>query len=209
MTRLVLLLLSTILIFSCSSCSVFKQQKSDIKPDISQMKSICELAVMDCYYHNVAKFYEEKAETFLFWKKDKRFWIEYSGIVRLGIDASLVAMNIDGDTVTITIPEAKIIGCTVESSSLNENSYIVDQHSAKITADDETAAFATAQKDMEETAANNQILLNNAQEQAKTLLSNYVKNVGEAVDKTYTIQWSYLGTGDNLSKTSKVEQPAE
>ena len=44
-----------------------------VEPETAQMKAICELAVMDCYYHNVAKFREEDAEGFLWWQKDKHF----------------------------------------------------------------------------------------------------------------------------------------
>lgn len=50
--------------------------------------AICELSTMDCYYHNVAKYFEKDAQKgFLgIGKKDKRFWIEYSGVVQMGID---------------------------------------------------------------------------------------------------------------------------
>lgn len=67
-----------------ASCGTGKPKTPDMEPEVSRMKAICELAVMDCYYHNVAKFKEEDAEGFLFWQKDKQFWIEYSGVVTLG-----------------------------------------------------------------------------------------------------------------------------
>ena len=123
------------------------------------MKTICELSVMDCYYHNVAKFYDKDAEKFLFWTKDKEFWIEYSGIVRLGVDVDQVAVSVNGNTVTVTLPEAKVLGCKVDPDSLSEDSYIVADGSASITADDQTAAFAAAQKDMENSAAGDTVLL--------------------------------------------------
>ena len=63
---------------------------------------------MQCYYHNVAKYKEENASGFWLWAKDKHFWIEYSGVVTLGIDTSQVYMEIDGDTVTIT-PNHKLL----------------------------------------------------------------------------------------------------
>ena len=31
-------------------------------PDISQIRSICELATLECYYHNVAKSIKEKGK---------------------------------------------------------------------------------------------------------------------------------------------------
>lgn len=160
-----------------------------LQPDVSQMQAICELSVMDCYYHNVAKFYDEDAEKFLFWTKDKEFWIEYSGIVRLGIDVSQVSIRVDGDTVTVALPEAEVLGCEVDSDSLSEDSYIVADGSAKITADDQTEAFAAAQEDMEKTAAADATLLTMARSRARKLLEDYIRNVSEAADHPYTIVW--------------------
>lgn len=160
-----------------------------LQPDVSQMQAICELSVMDCYYHNVAKFYDEDAEKFLFWSKDKEFWIEYSGIVRLGIDVSQVNIQVEGDTVTVSLPEAKVLGCEVDSKSLSKDSYIVADGSAKITADDQTEAFAAAQEDMEKTAAADITLLTMARDRARQLLEDYIRNVSEAADHPYTIVW--------------------
>lgn len=64
---------------------------------MTEMRAICELSTMDCYYHNVAKYFEKDAQRG-FWgigKKDKHFWVEYSGVVRMGIDASLVNIEVE------------------------------------------------------------------------------------------------------------------
>lgn len=42
--------------------------KKEVVPQVSQMKSICELATIDCYYHNVAKYSEDDA-TGVLWLK--------------------------------------------------------------------------------------------------------------------------------------------
>ena len=34
-------------------------------------------------------------------EKRSKFWVEYSGVVTIGIDTSLVTMEIDGDIVTM------------------------------------------------------------------------------------------------------------
>lgn len=112
MKRFSILFLATIVAVICSSCaSLSKNKPLNIEPQVSQVKAICELAVMDCYYHNVAKFTEEDAQGILWFKKDKHFWIEYSGIVTLGIDVSLVNVEISDTQVTITLPETKVLGC--------------------------------------------------------------------------------------------------
>ena len=188
MKRLTAMLLCALTLLACAACGG-EEAAPEIEPQVSRMRSICELAVMECYYHNVAKYREEDAESFLFWSRDKHFWIEYSGVVELGVDASLVSMELQEDTVTIALPEAKVLSCTVDSASLTEDSFIVDQGSAKITAEDETAAFAQAQARMEEAAAGDRVLLSSARQRAQTLLEEYVKNIGAAVGREYTVRW--------------------
>lgn len=181
-----LLSVPVLLLSACGS----SEEKAPLTPDVSQMKTICELSVMDCYYHNVAKFYDKDAEKFLFWTKDKEFWIEYSGIVRLGVDVDQVAVSVNGNTVTVTLPEAKVLGCKVDPDSLNEDSYIVADGSASITADDQTAAFAAAQKDMENSAAEDTVLLSMARDRARQLLENYIQNLSDMTGQSYTIEWN-------------------
>lgn len=181
----VLTAMATLLLSGCGAPA----EDTALQPDISQMQAICELSVMECYYHNVAKFYDEDAEKFLFWTKDKEFWIEYSGTVRLGIDVNQVNIVVNGDTVTVTLPEAEVLGCEVDSDSLNQDSYIVAEGSATITADDQTKAFAAAQEDMEKTAAADTTLLTMARARARQLLEEYIQNVSEAAGRPYTILW--------------------
>lgn len=178
--------------------------QEEVKPELTQMRAICELATLECYYHNVAKFYEEGKN---WWDKDKHFWIEYDGVVKIGIDASLITINIDeNDTVTITIPEAKVLDCTVNSDSLTKDSYIVDVKSAKITAEDETRAMNEAKAKMLETAKSDKALLISAQERAKELVKNYVENIGACVDKNYNIVWK---EADDSITSDATETPVE
>ena len=213
MKKLLSLLLAVIMIVSCTACGNTENKEINTEPQISQMRSICELAVMDCYYHNVAKYREENASGFLLWKKDKHFWVEYSGIVRLGIDVSQVNMEINENQVTITIPGAKVLDCKVDSSSLTPDSYIVDKNSADITAEDETQAFQDAQNKLKETASKDTTLLGEAQQRAQSLLEDYVNNIGNAIGKEYSITWKYLdGNGQQTGVSSSagassVEEP--
>ena len=202
MKRITALLLAFSMMLFCAACGKTEEPAQiSIEPQEVQMKAICELAVMDCYYHNVAKYKEEDAAGFWFLKKDKHFWIEYSGIVRFGIDVSALKIESDGDEITITLPEAKVLSCKVDSSSLTEDSYIVDKKSADITAKDEQAAFAEAQKKLEEAAANDKALLTKAQQRAQTLLEDYVNNIGDVVDKEYKIKWIYIDEDGKPSET--------
>lgn len=192
MKKLMCILISAVLTLSLAACSNTEPAPVDMEPKTSQMKAICELAVMDCYYHNVAKYEMKDAEGFLWWTKDKNFWIEYSGVVTLGVDVSRVTVEVDGTKVTISIPAAEVLSCTVDSSSLTEDSYIVAKNSAAIEAEDEIAAFSVAQADLEATASKDTALLASAQQQAQQLLEDYITNIGKATGKSYSIEWIYL-----------------
>ncbi len=211
MKKLISIILIFITCLSLTSCSVFKSKSSgkDIEPQVSQMKSICELATMKCYYHNVAKYFEDDASGALWWKKDRKFWIEYAGIVTVGIDTSLVTMEIDGDTVTITIPSAEVFGCKVDEETLNEDSFIIAQDSAPIEAENQTEAFKAAQEAMKIAAESDTTLLANAQQRAQKLLEDYVINIGDSIGKTYQIKWNYIDTETSNTESSETEVDSE
>ena len=189
--KIVSMVLVAVMCMTCISCGQ-KEQKMVEEPKVSQVKAICELAVMDCYYHNVAKYFEEDASGIWLWKKDKKFWIEYSGVVRIGIDASQVQMEVKDKQVEITMPKARVMNCTVDAATLNTDSFIVASDSAKVEAEDQTKAFEEAQKNMEMEAAGDAALLANAQQRAQNLLEEYVKNVGSVTGTEYTITWKYI-----------------
>ena len=204
MRKALSLLLTVIMVGMCVAC------KAPIpEPQISQMKAICQLAVMECYYHNVAKYTQEDATGMWFWAKDKKFWIEYSGIVTLGIDVSLVTIEVKGTQVTITLPPAKVLGCKVDPTSLTKESFIVDKSSASIKADDETQALKAAQNKLEEAAAGDTALLANAQQRAQLLLEDYVANIGNAVGKKYSVKWVYIGVDGKQVDTDTEVSPSQ
>lgn len=184
--------LAVALSVSCVACGTSRKDESEMGLQASKMKAICELAVVECYYHNVAKYSQDDAERFLWWVKDRRFWIEYEGIVKIGIDASRLDIKVKDEKVTISIPKVEVLSAKVDKASLNKDSYYVEKGSAKITAEDEKQAIVDAQNNMQEEASNNTALLDTAQERVETLLEEYVNNIGTAVGKDYVIEWKYL-----------------
>ena len=97
MRRIVsIFIITVILISSCVACGTKKDDTSGVnhEPNLGQMRNICELATMECYYHNVAKYEEENATGFWLWKKDKRFLIRFDGTVSLGIGALYVCVMV-------------------------------------------------------------------------------------------------------------------
>ncbi len=186
-------ILAGIMLLCCVACG--KTEVPEINPDEGKIKSICQLSVMECYYHNVAKVNELNAEKLLWITKNRHFWVEYTGVVTFGIDASKVKMEVSGKEITLTMPKAEVLKYKIESNSLDQNSYIVDKDSAKVTHEHITAALSDAQEKLKKQAESDDTLLSMAQNRAKELLEAYVKNLAMAsgnAENEYTINWVYL-----------------
>lgn len=168
-------------------------------PQIGQMRSICQLAVMESYFHNVAKYYQPEATGIWLWKKDKHFWVEYSGRVKVGIDATQMSMEIQDTLVTVTLPPAEILGSSIDQSSLNVDSFIVAKDSASVEADDQILALSDAQETMKNLASSNEVLMETAQARTQDLLEEYIQQVGSLMGITYTVQWEFLDSSPEVS----------
>ena len=161
-------------------------------PQEEQVKTICQLAVLECEYHNLAKFEQKDASKFLWMIKDKRFWVEYSATAVLGINADQVSMELQGDVVNITLPKAQVLHCKVNGDSLSPDSYIVDKASAPVTAEDEVAAFRDAQDGLQKTVEADNNMMNLAQKRAEELLRNYVNSLAKATGTEYQVEFHYI-----------------
>lgn len=166
-------------------------------PQEGQMKAICQLAVLECDYHNLAKFEQKDASKFLWMTKDKRFWVEYSATAVLGIDADQVSMELQGDVVSITLPRAEVLDCNVNGDSLSPDSYIVDKDSAPVTAEDEVRAFQEAQDSLRQTVEADSDMLDLAQTRVEELLKNYVTSLAKATGTEYRVEFHYLEEDEN------------
>ena len=159
--------------------------------DFSKINSVCEMATLKCYYHNVAK--EESNAKGMFKALGvgyKKVWFEYSGIVELGINVNKVSVskpNKNG-VVKVVIPDAEILNSDIDENSLSEP--LTDEGIfTKVTKEEETNALANAQEKMEMDAENNKELLGQAKERAKKCIEGYIKNVGELTGDEYSIEW--------------------
>jgi len=195
MKKTTLIILCVLL--SCGTFGCAPENRNSVKkePDITQIRSICNLATLECYYHNVAKSTKTAGSGISHvGEVDRKFWIEYTGIAKIGIDMSKVDMQIEGDTVTVFLPNAKLLSIDIEEDDLNEGSYIASAdsiNSNKITAEDQTKAINNAQSTMAESVKNNPQLLLNAQSRAQDLIENYINQLGELSNTEYNIKWVY------------------
>ena len=113
MKRIISVLLVTVSLLNLTGCSVF--QSVDKTIEIKEMREIAELATVECYFHNVAKSDKPlNPAWYEIWKKkNMRFWVEYDGVVTIGIDASKLKVTVNDDVVTITLPEPIVLDAKV------------------------------------------------------------------------------------------------
>ena len=182
----------TALLLLTTACGKVEEPALPV-PQEGQVKAICQLAVLECEYHNLAKYQDgQKVERFLWMTKGKRFWVEYSATAVLGIDADQVSMELQGDVVSITLPRARVLNCSVNGDSLSPDSYIVDKASAPVTAQDEVAAFRDAQDGLQKTVEADNNMMNLAQKRAEDLLRNYVNSLAKATGTEYQVEFHYI-----------------
>ena len=160
--------------------------------DFSGVTSVCELATLKCYYDNVAKAETEASGIFAKWLKTgyKKIWTEYSGIIEYGIDISQVTVSEPdkNGVVTVTMPDAQVLNVDVDEDSLGtpltDTGFLTS-----ITTEEKTTTLAGAQEAMEQQAKENTEMLSQAKARAKTLIEEYIKNVGESIGEEYTVEW--------------------
>jgi sorbitol-specific phosphotransferase system component IIBC len=163
------------------------------KVDLSECKQVVELATLECTYHNVAELVDDGTDGIFGIKIGyKKAWFEYSGTVKLGLDASRVEVGQpDADnTVTITIPKAQVIGEPNPDESSFSDVYVETSFLTTVSIEDKTAAYETAQKSMKEAVENDEALLQAAGQRAKTILESYVTRVGSLSGKTLSVKWN-------------------
>ena len=179
-----------LLALSVSICSLTGCGEKKKEADFSGIASVCELATLKCYYHNVAKAETEASGLFKWLGTGyKKIWTEYSGIVELGIDVNRVSVSKPDSrgVVKISIPDAEILNVDLDEASMGEP--LTD-----------TGFFTKITKEnMEETARSNSALLAQAKERAKNVIEGYVKNVGEQLGEKYTVEWTEAPAGASES----------
>lgn len=176
-----------LLLSACGSKAEVEIETEPIEFSISesQLHGICKLATLKCYFNNVAKT-SMKGNLL---QRGSKLWIEYSGTVNMGVDVSKVTLEVDGDQLIITMPDAEVL--SVDDPVLDKDSYYLSDQglfSAKINAEDERDALTEAQKSMMQ-LANDSDLLQTAKMRAQKLIENYVKQMDELAGTAHTIVW--------------------
>lgn len=163
-------------------------------PDFSDVQSISQLATLKCYYHNVAHAETEQQDNPLGWvfhSGYKKVWLEYDGIVTVGVDASQITISQPdaNNVVMVHVPDATIQSVQIDYDSLGDP--ITDTGMfTNVTDDEKTQMLVGAQNDMRDTAEQNSSLKQQGTDRAKDLIREWVENTGSQVGQTYTVRFN-------------------
>ena len=165
----------------------------DFVPELSRIKSICELSTMKCIYHNVA-YGTQYAGTGLshMGEKSRSFMQEYDCEVEISYSVDRIKMEQDGTEIRITLPEPNITSRKIPES-ISPDSYIEEPDSNfndnPIKAETISKAISLADVNMEEEIRENTNLIASAEYQAKALIENYIRQIGLLTNVEYRIIW--------------------
>ena len=173
---------------------VFAIPKESKEPEEEQIKAICELATLDCYYNNVAKITKPKGSGLSHaLEKEREIWIEYEAVVKIGIDMKELSIKINDNKVEVSMPKAMILDVLINKDTMNADSYIISEdgffNKNKVTTEEQQDAIVKAQIQLEEKVNNNSMLFEQAEKKAKSLIENYINTLGKMSGTEYVIEW--------------------
>lgn len=158
-------------------------------PSIERIQGICELATLESYIHGVTKSVKEAGTGISHgFEKERQYWVEYYCTIKLGINMSLVEMEIDGNIVTITLPDVEILNLDMKVSEddivMSEDGWV---NKNPITAEDQKEILEKAEKEIREKVENDDELLNDARQRAEELITNYINQLSALNEEEYVI----------------------
>lgn len=162
------------------------------EPDFSGYSRIAELATLECTYHNVAEIYNDGTDMLFGINVGyKKAWFEYDGTVQLGVDVSKVRIDKpdENNVVIIAVPSAQVLGQADADEDSISDIYSDTGWFTSITSADQSEAYVAAQESMKESAESNDMLIAEATDRARTLLSQYVIGIGEQLGQKYEIKF--------------------
>lgn len=152
-----------------------------------RLNAIQELATQEYHYTNMGRFQNQL--DFYGWKvpfTTKSFIVAYDGVIKAGVDLSELQVEVSGKTISVTLPEGKILSHDIDEDSLevfDETKNIFNP----IQIEDYTGFTADQKASMEERAIS-EGLLTAATERARTVVEEFLTAFPGAED--YTIRVS-------------------
>lgn len=167
-----------------------------------RIQNICDLATLECRFHNVGI---SKEDAGLFNWGSKEIWIEYDGTITAGIRADKVIIEdpTTNGVVRIHLPPVEILSEDVDQSTIE---LLVDDGTwfASVSGSDQIKVMEKSQKEMRKEAQTYTHIYDQARNNAKNILEQYVINVGKLTGNTYTVEW--VEDEDVQQTTSATEE---
>lgn len=125
----------------------------------------------------------------------RKLWIEYDGIVRVGMKADQIKISEpdSNNVVTVTIPDAVILDKDLDESTVRE----IDSQTvllgfiqwSEVNTEDRRKALSKAQDEMADSASQNGTILAEAKNRAKMIIETNIVAAGEAAGKHYKVKF--------------------
>lgn len=195
-TRQLLIIVVVIDIVLCGAFVFVNINKNSVPSERqiseSNIQRICELATLDCFYHNVTEWSDPGN---IIGYGARKLWIEYDGIVRAGVKADQIRISEpdSNNTVTVTIPDAVILDKDLDEKTVRE----IDSQTvllgfvqwSEVNTEDRRKALAKAQDEMADSASQNGTILAEAKDRAKMIIETNIIAAGEASGKHYKVKF--------------------
>lgn len=184
-------IISVVLIGIIIGLIMSKPEEENLVDEV-QIKKIVELATLKTVYTNVVMDVIPAGEGFEhIGEVDRTVWVEYQGYANIGIDMKKVKIEVERKKVTVFMPKAEILSIGIHNvddakiiktkdSWLNKN---------KISSTKQLDLINDGQIQMRKDIEKNEDLFEEAEERAKELIENHIKQMGKLVDKEYEIKW--------------------
>ena len=182
-----LVLLSLCLSLSgCASNSASAPEELNVR----EIKKICQLATLKCKFHSTTRVEKKNSKLVSYIAgKTYKIWQEYEADVTLGIDADKLEIKQNGTTISVTVPEAKVLSTHIDTDDYPP---VFDESiftKKKVRSEAITEVKEKAKEEMEE-AGNDPKLLQQARERAKDLIKNYIEQIGKVTGVNYTVEFT-------------------
>lgn len=216
-----LALISLILVLTVCSCSSHRSRERDdsdvaevtkivddsvvteedievVYPDEAQIQYICNLATMDCYYHNVARGVVGPGNGIQHWGEEETpFWVEYDAAVTIGIESNRVLMEMRDNVIHIYMPQATILGgVDIDPDSISTPVYRPHdlwRNDVEISTEDVTEAMSDAEQVVIDEIMSDPALLNSARQQAMDIIRGYIAQLEALSGVHYEVEFTTIG----------------
>lgn len=155
-----------------------------------KIHSMKKLATVEVYYHNVGEsIIDPKDGITHLGESQRKYWVEYTGSAKIGIDTSKIEAKIKGNVITISMPKPEIIDW--DWNSKNAETFVTPDsfNSNEINSEVKDETINTAQKTMREEIEKNSALFRQSEDNAKSTIQSFVDKMSEVNGIQYNIKW--------------------